>query len=483
VYSLIGKMPSTKGGNMGSSPIAPSLFFKNKSMESEKFSTEEWNACLKVLNILKDSPFDNPENQKIKTLITAISKKAKKQLKKVYFLEKKEQDVALLKTTIIVANAENITSFYSHAEVANPSKTNDLQLTRKCYACNENYKQLHFFYHKLCPSCASFHYQYRNKKHDFSGYTVVITGGRVKIGYATVLKFLQSGASVIVTTRFPALALEQLQKEPDFDNWKHRLTVYGLDLRNLKAVQEFVDFCNTNIESLDILVNNAAQTIKYPHDYYKPLIQKEKLLLLQNNTVKLLKNVTPITHNQEILIDFDTSQDLKTNRFGQPIDYRDKNSWNAMLNEVSVEELLEVNLINHIAPYQLISGLKDLMKKSNKSERFIINVTSSEGQFSYPNKTVFHPHTNMTKAALNMLTRTSAKEFVADSIYMNSVDVGWISTGANESKRERLFENLQIPPLDSVDGAMRIIHPIDEIADGNKNLYGVLLKNYKVVDW
>lgn len=175
--------------------------------------------------------------------------------------------------------------------------------------------------------------------------------------------------------------------------------------------------------------------------------------------------------------------EFKLNRFGQPVDYREKNSWNSTLTEIGLEELLEVNLINHISPYILISELTALMQQSKHPQQFIINVTSSEGQFSYANKTVHHPHTNMTKAALNMLTRTSAADYVNKNIFMNSVDVGWISTGANEEKRARLFDNLMIPPLDSVDGAMRIIHPILEIKNGNTQLYGKLLKNYKEVDW
>ena len=103
--------------------------------------------------------------------------------------------------------------------------------------------------------------------------------------------------------------------------------------------------------------------------------------------------------------------ELKLNRFGQPVDLRDKNSWNATLEEVSMYELVEVNLINQISPYFLIKELTPLMKASTFKEKFIVNVTSSEGQFSYQNKTMYHPHTNMTKAALNMLTRTSAKEY------------------------------------------------------------------------
>jgi NAD(P)-dependent dehydrogenase (short-subunit alcohol dehydrogenase family) len=123
------------------------------------------------------------------------------------------------------------------------------------------------------------------------------------------------------------------------------------------------------------------------------------------------------------------------------------------------------------------------MKKSQVERRHIINVTSTEGQFSYKSKNEFHPHTNMTKAALNMLTKTSAPDFVKDSIFMNAVDVGWISTGAAENKREKLFEKARIPPLDPVDGAMRIFHPIVQINNGDLNLYGKLLKNYKETGW
>ncbi len=164
------------------------------------------------------------------------------------------------------------------------------------------------------------------------------------------------------------------------------------------------------------------------------------------------------------------------------MDNRDKTSWNSTLEEISMYELVEVNLINHIAPYFLIKELKPLMKASSFKERFIVNVTSSEGIFSYNNKTMFHPHTNMTKAALNMMTLTSAKEFEKDQIYMTAVDVGWISTGAKESLRKKQFEQGYIPPLDSVDGAARILHPIVEGINGNY-FSGVLLKNYKINDW
>lgn len=124
------------------------------------------------------------------------------------------------------------------------------------------------------------------------------------------------------------------------------------------------------------------------------------------------------------------------------------------------------------------------MCKSIHTERFVINVSSSEGQFSYENKTIFHPHTNMTKAALNMLTRTSAEEFAGSGIYMNSVDVGWISTGAIEPLRKRQAEVGYVPPLDPVDGASRILDPVIQVLTNRQEaIYGKLIKNYKVIDW
>ncbi|MNK76945.1 3-ketoacyl-(acyl-carrier-protein) reductase [compost metagenome] len=179
---------------------------------------------------------------------------------------------------------------------------------------------------------------------------------------------------------------------------------------------------------------------------------------------------------------FEEKTEIALSRFGQPVDNREKTSWNSTLEEISMYELVEVNLINQIAPYFLIKELKPLFFNSEFNERFIVNVTSSEGIFSYTNKTIFHPHTNMTKAALNMMTLTSAKEFAEDSIYMTSVDVGWISTGAKESLRKKQFEEGYIPPLDSVDGASRIFDPIFQGING-KSIFGVLLKNYKVTNW
>ncbi|WP_185288959.1 SDR family NAD(P)-dependent oxidoreductase [Chryseobacterium lactis] len=449
----------------------------------QKFSAEEWEICLKVLNALKNDPFQNPDNEKFSGLITKIHKNAKKQSRIENYAEMKSHDLAVHSGSVLMQKAlAGVSAFYDD-EKENTQLTK-LQIPKNCYCCNRSYQYAHSFYTRLCPQCAGENYEKRFETVDLTGRNIILTGGRVKVGFATALKLLRSGANLVLTTRFPALAMELMQQEADYENWKDRLWVYGLDLRNLKAIQDFTDFYKAHFDTLDILINNAAQTIKYPDEYYLPVIQREQLKLKEfKNNQRLTPNQTEISRDAAKLeYAPDEMTQVALTRFGQPVDNREKTSWNSTLEEVSMYELVEVNLINHIAPYFLIKELKPLMKNSEYKEKFIVNVTSSEGIFSYENKTVFHPHTNMTKAALNMMTLTSAREFEKDQIYMSAVDVGWISTGAKESLRKKQFEQGYIPPLDSVDGAARILHPVAEGIKGNY-LSGVLLKNYKIHTW
>ncbi len=452
----------------------------NDFQRQYNFSEMEWKSCLQVLNQLKDQPFQNPDNQLFSGLITKIHKQAKKQSKREEYLQKKIADLAVLQRSTISKNALANTTFYDDEQVK--QSFTKLQLEKSCYACNSKYSLAHSFYNRLCPSCSKTNYKNRFKKIDLTNRNVILTGGRVKIGYATALKFLRAKANLTLTTRFPAIALSKLQKEKDYDQWKDNLKVYGLDLRNLKAIKAFIHHYGNENNSLDILVNNAAQTIKYTDEYYLPILQNEQQLLKAFKNHPLLSvNNTAVTSKKML----PNIKEVKTalNRFGNPIDSREKNSWNSTLEEVPVTELLEVNLINQISPYLLIKELSPLMKKSSFKYKFIVNVTSSEGQFSYGNKTIFHPHTNMTKAALNMLTRTSAKEYQNYNILMSAVDVGWVSTGAKEVLRKRQFEAGYIPPLDSVDGASRIMHPIIEAIENDHLIVGKLIKNYNEETW
>ncbi len=466
--------------------IARIILSRNiNAMESfhQQFTKNEWQICLKVLDALKDEPFQNPDNQVFSGLITKIHKNAKRQNRQESYSRMRSHDLEINAESVLMKKAlAGISDFYDNGK--NETRLTRLQIPKNCYCCNRSYRYAHSFYTRLCPNCAEENYGKRFLTADLSGRNVILTGGRVKVGFATALKLLRSGSNVVLTTRFPALALENLMQETDYNDWKDRLWVHGLDLRNLKAIQEFIDFYTSNFETLDILINNAAQTIKYPDEYYLPVIKRENEMLVEfKNNRRLIPNATPVSSEiQKLGYAQNESVQLELTRFGQPVDHRDKTSWNSTLEEVSMYELVEVNLINHMAPYFLIKELKPLMKASSFKEKFIVNVTSSEGIFSYGNKTIFHPHTNMTKAALNMMTLTSAKEFEKDQIYMTAVDVGWISTGAKESLRKKQFEQGYIPPLDPVDGAARILHPIVEGINGNY-YSGVLLKNYKINSW
>jgi NAD(P)-dependent dehydrogenase (short-subunit alcohol dehydrogenase family) len=281
---------------------------------------------------------------------------------------------------------------------------------------------------------------------------------------------------------------------------------------------------------LDILINNAAQTIRRPSAFYAHLMAFEFLPLpeLPKKIQPLLKDylltskpmlptavasLNPVTNlvteapgnwsiqdtslgmnlsaalSQVPLLPEDYQHDVNLLPLGvydgdrQQIDKRTHNSWRMKLDEVSTIELLEVYLINAVVPFMLCSKLKPLMMQSPSPSKYIINVTAMEGVFNYVNKQSYHPHTNMAKAALNMMTRTSARDYAQDNIFMNSVDTGWIT---NENPypiaKEMEGQGFQ-PPLDAKDGAARIYDPIYVGIKTGKNQYGKLLKNYQVSDW
>ena len=459
---------------------------------SYAFSPEEWEICLKVLTSLKDQPEHNPDNLRFSGLISKIYKTHKKQNRDHQEHVRKQHDSNLKKQAIIATMALNNQTLYQsnlsmQFQAISTVQPHYFAQPQHCYICHQHYQQAHGFYHRLCPACAEMNYAMRFAQTDLSGRNVILTGGRVKVGFATALKLLQQGANVCLTTRFPALALSQFQQHADYVAWQDRLFIYGLDLRSLEHIDQFIEFYQEKYKTLDILINNAAQTIHYPENYYAPLIQLEQQQAKQlSHQTHWQNNEIPVVSSnmqlpQQTFLQAELN-DLPLSRFGQPIDHREKNSWNSRLEDIELKELLEVNLINHIAPYRLIQGLKPCLLQSTFSEKFIINITSSEGIFSYHNKTADHPHTNMTKAALNMLTRTTAQDFVKDQIYMCAVDVGWISTGAIEPLRQKQFDKGMIPPLDSVDGASRITHPILTGLQG-QHFVGVLLKDYKIHPW
>lgn len=425
------------------------------------FSPEEWAACLKVLDAVGRAPGLAPDPERLERAVARVYKKARRIRRKDSAAGRRRDDRATVEATGRVRGALEVADADADAETR-PLRAR----SRSCYICKRRYRDVHPHYHLLCPDCAGRNLAARLRRCDLTGRRAVVTGGRIKIGYQVALRLLRDGAEVLVTTRFPDDAAPRYAAEPDFDAWRDRLWIEPLDLRRPPDVLAFPARVAARFPALEILVNNAAQSVRRIADD--------------------LADATSIEARPRPGLPASVG-DLLRGADRRPIaalpepERRESNSWTARLDEVAPVELLEVLLVNAAAPFWLIAGLKPRMTASPFADRYVVNVAGLDGRFA-GGKSDRHPHVNVSKAGLNMITRTSAADLARDGIYLNSVDAGWVTHEGSYSRRLRMRAGGFVPPLDEVDAAARICDPIARGLDGDPE-WGRFFKDYEPADW
>jgi NAD(P)-dependent dehydrogenase (short-subunit alcohol dehydrogenase family) len=470
--------------------------------------------CLRVLARAEALPPEHPDAVTIRRAVGRIFKLVKQARR-----NERRDAVAAADRAVLAATAtgssqrvDDETAGIPLVSTVSGALAGRLVRPRPCYICKQDYTAVDAFYHQLCPACAAINRDRRDARSDLSGRRALLTGGRAKIGMYIALRLLRDGAHTTVTTRFPNDAVRRFTALPDSSEWLHRLRVVGIDLRDPAQVVALADSVAA-AGSLDILINNAAQTVRRSPGAYAPLAAAEseplpdgplpELLSFEHvcdaHPMSLARSLSeqPVPQLPDSLAGSELSrlalvagsaspqriaQSSAIDAGGLVPDLHSSNSWTQRVDEVDALELLEVQLCNTIAPFILVSRLRGTLAASPARRKYVVNVSAMEGVFSRGYKGAGHPHTNMAKAALNMLTLTSAAELHTDGILMTAVDTGWITDERPHHTKVRLAGEGFRAPLDLVDGAARVYDPIVQ-GEAGVDLYGCFLKDYSRAQW
>ncbi|MFB7942969.1 SDR family NAD(P)-dependent oxidoreductase [Streptomyces sp. NPDC127049] len=470
--------------------------------------------CLGVLDELEKIEVDHPDAIAVRRATAGIYRMVKQRRRQERRAAKTAHDRAVTEATA-TGSAQRIDD---ETEGILPSSVTEagriagiLQRPRSCYTCKTRYVEVDYFYHQLCQECAALNRSKRDVRADLTGKRALLTGGRAKIGMYIALRLLRDGAHTTITTRFPKDAIRRFKAMEDSADWIHRLEVVGIDLRDpaqAVALAEQVAAAGP----LDILINNATQTVRRLPSAYAALVDGESAPLpagelpashvigaFNSGAVDGLAALPVGTSGLDAQKVADLAlvagnAGLEQYQAGTAIDAGgllpdvvESNTWVQTIDQISPVELLETQLCNYTSPFILISALRPSMAeaaaKAASGRAYVVNVSAMEGVFSRGYKGAGHPNTNAAKAAMNMVTRTSAEEmFEADRILMTSVDTGWITDERPHFEKLRLAEAGFHAPLDLVDGAARVYDPVVR-GEAGEDLYGVFMKDYAPGKW
>jgi NAD(P)-dependent dehydrogenase (short-subunit alcohol dehydrogenase family) len=467
--------------------------------------------CLRVLAALDALPVEHPDAVAVRHATSAVFKtvKLRRRAERRAAVLASDRAVTAATATGAPGRIDDETRGLPLVSGANGACAGTLLQARGCYVCKRRYHEVDAFYHQLCPDCAARNRARREARTDLTGRRALLTGGRAKIGMYIALRLLRDGADTTITTRFPRDAARRFAAMGDSADWLDRLHIVGIDLRDPGQVVALADAVAAR--PLDILVNNAAQTVRRSAAAYALLAEAEAAPLPPGPLPELVAlgpaasrpelggaaasgggdrpHWTPTPHALTELALTAGSASPERIAAGSAVDAGGLvpdphlvNSWIQRVDEVDPIELLEVQLCNVTAPFILVGRLRPALAASRARRTYVVNVSAMEGQFSRGYKGAGHPHTNMAKAALNMLTRTSAAELRGDGILMTSVDTGWITDERPQPTRTRLAEAGFHAPLDLVDGAARVYDPIVR-GEAGEDLYGCFLKDYEPAPW